>query len=144
MATPVAIAVISWNTRDLLGACLTSIEPEVQAGRAEVWVVDNASTDGSAELVRRSFPWAELIALDENIGFGAAVNLAAARRGTPWIAIATADVELEAGALATLIDAGERHPDAGIVAPRLVLPDGSVQHSVYSFPTLAFTLAFNL
>src|SRR5436305_14023760 len=97
MATPVAIAVISWNTRDLLGACLTSIEPEVQAGRVEVWVVDNASTDGSAELVRRSFPWAELIALDENIGFGAAVNLAAARSGTRWLASADADVALADG-----------------------------------------------
>jgi GT2 family glycosyltransferase len=143
MAPPVAIVVVSWNTRDLLGACLTSIEPEVQAGRAAVWVVDNASTDGSTELVQRSFPWAELIALEENVGFGAAVNLAAARSASPWIAAANADIQLEPGALTQLLESGERH-SAGIVAPRLVLPDGATQHSVYAFPTLIFTVAFNL
>jgi N-acetylglucosaminyl-diphospho-decaprenol L-rhamnosyltransferase len=144
MAPRVAIAVVSWNTRDLLASCLASIEADVEAGQATVSVVDNASSDGSADLVKDAFPWAELIALDENVGFGAAVNMAAARSRSPWIAVANADVELDRDALARLLEAGERHPDAGIVAPRLVLPDGTTQHSVYSFPTLSFTVAFNL
>jgi GT2 family glycosyltransferase len=141
---PVAFAVVSWNTRELLARCLDSLQAEVQAGRASVSVIDNASTDGSAELVSSRYAWAELIALDENVGFGAAVNLAAARSRSPWIAVANADVELSDGALQKLLDAGERDPAAGIVAPRLVLPDGTTQHSVYSFPTLGFTVAFNL
>ena len=75
MSAPVAVAVVSWNTRELLAACLRALEAEADAGRAEVWVVDNASDDGSPELVRDSFPWAHLVASDENLGFGRAVNL---------------------------------------------------------------------
>ncbi|PZS08629.1 MAG: glycosyltransferase family 2 protein [Solirubrobacterales bacterium] len=144
MAPPVAIAVVSWNTRALLRACLQSISPEVAAGRVEAWVVDNASSDDSAALVRVEFPWAHLIASRSNLGFGAAVNLVAARTRSPWIGVANADVELTPGALQALVDAGARDPAVGILAPRLLLPDGSTQHSVYPFPTLAFALAFNL
>lgn len=140
----VAVAVVSWNTRELLADCLDSIEPEMRAGRAEVWVVDNASSDGSADLVRERFPWAKLIALTENVGFGPAVNLVAERTDSPWLAVANADIELTPGALEKLIDVGRWLPRVGIVAPRLLLPDGTTQHSVYAFPTLRFTLAFNL
>ncbi len=144
MNPPVAIAVVSWNTRELLRACLESMQPEVLSGRAEVWVVDNASRDGSAELVRSSFPWVSLIASEANLGFGPAVNLVAQRTDTAWIAAANADIELTEGALARLLEAGARAPGAGIIAPRLVLSDGTTQHSVHPFPTLGFTLAFNL
>ena len=143
-APPVAIAVVSWNTRELLRRCLESMAPEVARGRARVWVVDNASDDGSADMVRERFRWAEPVALPQNLGFGAAVNLVAARTSSPWIAVANADIELTEGALAMLLEVGEREPKAGIIAPRLVLPDGTTQHSVYSFPTLRFTLALNL
>jgi N-acetylglucosaminyl-diphospho-decaprenol L-rhamnosyltransferase len=144
MPAPVAIAVVSWNTRELLRACLVSIEPEVSAGRAEVWVVDNCSADGSAELVRSEFPWAGLIASGTNLGFGAAVNLVAERTDAPWLAPANADIELRPGALAGLLAAGTQDPRAGAIAPRLVLGDGTTQHSVHPFPTLRFTIAFNL
>jgi GT2 family glycosyltransferase len=140
----VAIAVVSWNTRALLHRCLHSIEPEVRAGRAVAWVIDNASSDGSAEMVASSFPWVELIASAENLGFGPAVNAVAERTDSPWIAIANADTELSGSALATLLAAGARDPAIGIVAPRLVLPDGTTQHSAYAFPKLGFVLAFNL
>lgn len=143
MSPAVAIAVVSWNTRELLRACLRSMAPEAEDGRAEVWVVDNASSDGSAEMVRDEFPWAELVASDENLGFGPAVNLVAERTQSAWIAPSNADVELEPRALQALVATGERHPEAGAVAPRLVLPDGSTQHSVYPLPTLRFTLLFN-
>ncbi len=141
---PVAIVVVSWNTRELLRACLSSLAGEAESGHAKVWVVDNASEDGSAELARREFPWAQVIACRENLGFGAAANLGAAQSSSPWIAIANADTELTPGALDALVAAGERDPRAGILAPRLVLPSGETQHSVYAFPTLALTLAFNL
>ena len=140
----VAVAVVSWNTRELLRRCLASLEPEREAGRAEVWVVDNASADGSAEMVAREFPGVRLVASLENIGFGPAVNHVARATRTPWVAPANADVALESGALDALLAAGERHPGAGAIAPRLVRPDGSTQHSVHPFPTLAFTAAFNL
>jgi GT2 family glycosyltransferase len=140
----VAVAVVSWNTRDLLAAALRSLKPEADAGRAEIWVVDNASTDGSAEMVREEFPWVELVASEDNLGFGPAVNLVARRTDAEWIAPANADIELEPGALETLLATGAAEPRAGIVAPRLVLPSGDTQHSVHPFPTFRLALAFNL
>jgi GT2 family glycosyltransferase len=135
----VTFAVVSWNTAALLDRCLASLAGEAAAGRAEVWVVDNASHDVSAALARERHPWAHVLALKENVGFGAAVNLVAARTGSEWLAIANADVSLRPGALDALLAAGERDRGAGAVAPRLILPDGSTQHSVFGFPTLPYT-----
>ena len=137
---PVTVAIVSWNTRDLLARCLDSLSPEVERGRAAVWVVDNASNDGSADLVRERYGWANLIASDENLGFGSAVNLVAARTRSDWIATANADMALRPGALDALLEAGARDPRAGAIAPRLVLPDGATQHSVFGFPTITFSL----
>jgi GT2 family glycosyltransferase len=136
----VAVVVVSWNTRDLLARCLDSLLPEVESGRAEVWVVDNASRDGSPEVVREHYGWAHLVHCAENIGFGRAVNLGASRSSTEWIAIANADVALRAGALDALLVAAARDPQAAALAPRLVLPDGRTQHSVFAFPTVPFAL----
>jgi GT2 family glycosyltransferase len=144
MTVPVEIAVVSWNTRELLRACLHSLHDDVDAGRAHVTVVDNGSTDGSRDAVKTDFPWAELIESDENLGYGAAVNVVAARTDSTWIAAANADIALDPDALQQLLKAADAHPDAGILAPRLIAPNGSTQHSVHPFPTLALTLAFNL
>ncbi len=136
MAPEITLAVVSWNTRELLSRCLDSVGPEVERGRVEAWVVDNASNDGSAERVRAAYPWARLLALGENRGFGPAVNLVAERTSAPWLAIANADVALRPGALDALLAAGHADPGAGALAPRLVQPDGVTQHSVFGFPTL--------
>ncbi len=137
MTPAVAVAVVSWNTAAHLDACLASLRADHDAGRAEVWVVDNGSSDGSAALVAERHPWARLLALDVNAGFGGAVALVAARTATPWVAAANADVALEPEALVALLDAGEAHPEAGALAPRLVTADGGTQHSVHPFPTVA-------
>ena len=141
---PITVAVVSWNTRELLRQCLDSLHEDAAAGLADVWVVDNASSDGSPELVREHFPWATLVASSDNLGFGAAVNLVAARTSSPWLVPANADVRLDPGALERLLAEGELHAEAGAIAPRLILPDGSTQQSVYPFPTLPFTLAYVL
>ena len=140
----VAIAVVSWNTAELLRRCLASMRGEIEAGRAEVWVVDNASADGSADLVEREFPEVRLVRSKENLGFGRAVNLVAGRTANKWIAAANADIELEPDALARMLEAGAEHPDAAIVAPRLIGPDGGTQHSVHAFPALGLSLVVGL
>jgi GT2 family glycosyltransferase len=142
VSAEVAVAVVSWNTRDLLERCLRSLEPDVRSGLAQVSVVDNGSTDGSPELVRERFGWATLEEPGENLGYGRAVNLVAERTDTPWLAASNADVELEPGALARLL-AAAREPGVGAAAPRLILPDGSTQHSVYGFANFPSLLAFN-
>lgn len=144
MGAPVVVAVVSWNTRDLLDRCLRALRPDAEAGRAEVWVVDNGSADGSPALVRERHPWARLVEPGENLGYGRAVNLVAERTASPWLAASNADVALRPGALERLLAAGEADPGAGILAPRLVLPDGSTQHSVWPFPTALVHLMANL
>jgi GT2 family glycosyltransferase len=120
------------------------MEAEARGDRAEVWVVDNASSDGSPEMVRERFPWVKLIASDINLGYGRAINLVAERSEAAWLAPANEDIELRPGALARLLASGKEHPEAAVIAPRLELPDGSTQHSVHPFPNLGFTLFFNL
>jgi N-acetylglucosaminyl-diphospho-decaprenol L-rhamnosyltransferase len=136
------IAIVSWNTRSLLADCLGSLREDMKSGIADVWVVDNASSDGSAEMVSERFPSVNLIPSAQNLGFGAAVNAVAARTRSNWVVPANADVRLDRGALRTLLAEGERHPEAAVIAPRLILPDGATQHSVYPFPTIPFTLAY--
>lgn len=135
----VTVAVVSYQTRSHLRACLGSLE-----GAGDVWVVDNGSTDGSREMVRDDFGWVTLVEAQENLGYGAAVNLVAARTSSPWLAASNADVVLEAGALEALLAAARTDPRAGVVAPRLVRPDGTTEHSAHAFPTLGFTAAFAL
>ena len=120
------------------------MRPEVEAGRAAVQVVDNGSTDGSREMVRSAFDWAELLEPERNLGFGPAVNLAVRGGASPWLVAANADVELTPGALEALLRAGEAEQEAGAIAPRLILPDGSTQHSVHRFPSPGLALAFGL
>ena len=140
-AAAVLVAVVSYNTRGLLDGCLSSLRADAERGLAEVAVVDNASTDGSAELVRERHPWVTLHTSAENLGFGPAVNLAASAAGErEWIAPGERRHAVEPGALEALVGAGATTPRRGIVAPRLILPDGSTQHSVYAFPTLRFTV----
>lgn len=137
----VAIAVVSFNTREPLAICLQSMAAEVEDGRATVWVVDNGSRDGSVEMVRDRFAWAELIEPAANLGYGAAVNLVVERTDAPWIVAANADIALEPGALDALLAAGDAHPGAGALAPALILGDGSFQHSVHAFPSPWLSLA---
>ncbi len=137
----VAVVVVSWNTADLLDACLRALAADNASGLASVIVVDNGSTDGSAELVRRRHPWAQVVEVAANIGYGAAVNLGARAAGEGaaaprWLVAANADVAPHPGALGRLVAAGDSDPGVGVLAPRLVLPDGSTQHHLHPFPSL--------
>lgn len=132
-----AVAVVSWNTRELLEQCLVSLRADAASGLADVWVVDNGSTDGSAEMVEESFPWVTLVRAPGNLGYGRAVNLVAERTSSAWVAPANSDIEIQPGALQRLLDTGEANPEAACIAPRLILPDGSTQPSVQPFPSIA-------
>ncbi|MFZ0041185.1 MAG: glycosyltransferase, partial [Solirubrobacteraceae bacterium] len=143
-APQITVAVISWNTKELLDRCLTSLEPLHRAGLADVWVVDNASEDGSAALVSERHSWVHLIVSEVNLGYGAAVHLVTAATSGPWLALANADIAVRPGALEALVRAGRDDQAAGILAPRLVLPDGTTQHSVWAFPTVGATIMQNV
>ena len=113
------IVIVSYNTRDDLAACLSSVYRAAPAGLEEVFVIDNASGDGSADMVRQSFPQATLIALDRNAGFAAANNVALRRSTSSLVLLLNSDTIVPAGAIDTLI---ARLVATGAVAagPRLV------------------------
>ncbi len=146
MTAPISVVVVSYNTAELLADCLDALADDQRSGLAEVVVVDNGSSDGSPIMVRERFDWVKLLEPEENLGFGAAVNWAAALADprARWIAVANADTAPEPSALRALLEAGDSNPGAGVIAPRLVLPDGSTQHSVHPFPSVWFTALYNL
>ncbi len=143
----VYVVVVSWNTAALLDRCLTALAPDVSSGLATVVVVDNGSADGSPALVTERHPWASLVAAGGNVGYGPAVNLGARTASVPpppWLVAANADVAVERGALAALVAIGEAHAAVGVVAPRLLLDDGSTQHHVHPFPSLRAVAAVHV
>jgi N-acetylglucosaminyl-diphospho-decaprenol L-rhamnosyltransferase len=127
-----AVAIINWNTRDLLRAALTSCLAERPE---EVVVVDNGSYDGSIDMVRREFPSVRLKVLPSNPGYGAASNIAFRLCTAPNVLLLNSDIEIRPGALAALTRALDERPHVGVVGPRLENPDGSLQRSVFPFPS---------
>jgi len=138
-----AVIIVSHQVRDLLRACLLSVRAQRPAPH-EIWVVDNASTDGSAALVAAEFPEVRLVTSEENLGFGRANNLAMARADADVFALVNPDTVLPPDALATALETFERHPDAGIVGVALENPDGTRQPSRFAFPDLANLLVESL
>lgn len=140
----VTITVVSWNTTKMLWKCLRSIEQSGTKCSIEVHVVDNASTDGSAEMVRQEFPQALLIANQDNLGFAKANNQSWRQaKGRYWLLL-NSDAELRPGALDALIEFMDRHPRAGLATARLVNSDGSPQHCAQPNPSIWRTLIESL
>jgi GT2 family glycosyltransferase len=132
--------VVSYRTPDLLRTCLSAIAAERARVALEIFVVDNASRDGSVELVRTEFPWVNLIQNDVNRGFGAAHNQALrVAKGRYWLVL-NSDTVPAPGSLRQLLDFMDANPDVGASGPRLRYPDGSVQSSRRRFPTPATLL----
>ncbi|HEY0072368.1 MAG TPA: glycosyltransferase family 2 protein, partial [Chloroflexia bacterium] len=131
----ISIVIVSYNTRDLLRACLRSLPGAAQGLGYEVFVVDNASTDGTVEMIRRQFPEVHVIANEGNVGFAAANNQGLEQaRGTSLLLL-NPDTEMQAGSLRTLHEWLAAHPEAGAAGPRLLNRDGSLQRSAHHFPT---------
>jgi hypothetical protein len=132
-----AVVVVNWNTRDLVAQCLRSVQAAL-AGAPFSWqivVVDSASADGSAEMLRRDFAPVTLLALPENRGFGAAANAGMGRGLYPAILLLNADTEVVGSAIQEMAAYLEAHPDVGAVGPQLRYPDGQIQPSRRRFPT---------
>jgi GT2 family glycosyltransferase len=129
--TPIAVAIVNYNTREHLRACLATVQSEA---RSETVVIDNASSDGSAEMVLAEYPWVTLHTNKTNHGYGAAANQAMASCTAEYVLLLNSDTLLQAGALMALSGYLDLHPHAAIIGPRLVGPDGTLQASCYPFP----------
>jgi N-acetylglucosaminyl-diphospho-decaprenol L-rhamnosyltransferase len=125
----VSVLVVSYCTRDLTLACIDSLYSQPQGVPFEVVVVDNASTDGSAEAIASLYPQVRLIALDQNIGFGRATNIAARASDGDHLLLLNPDTEVAAGLLERMVAFERAHPEAGLVGGRTTKPGGGLDPS---------------
>jgi len=128
---------VNWNTRDELRECLRSVLSQTDVS-IEVMVVDNASSDGSAEMVRSEFAGrVTLIASENNIGFGAGHNLAIRRSSGRYVFLLNPDGRmLEERVLRKMVDFMDSKPNVGMLGPKITNPDGTLQYSARRFPTM--------
>jgi GT2 family glycosyltransferase len=130
-----SVVIVNWNTAQLTLRCLEALQRALPSELdAEVLVVDNASTDGSAERIAAAFPEVRLIRRAENGGFARANNEAFARARGAYCFLLNSDTEALPGSTAALLAYLKSHPRCGLVAPRLINGDGSLQYSCWRFP----------
>ncbi len=133
----VSVCIVSWNVADDLRVCLESVRAQQIPTTFEIIVADNASSDDSVAMIREHFPEVKLIVNDENLGFAKATNQTLRAAEGRYLMMLNPDTVLEPDCLEKLVAVADAHPEAGIVAPRLVYPDGSLQYSCRRFPTIA-------
>lgn len=145
--TSVDVLIVSYNTREPLMECLTSIEehrPPADQIDLRVRVFDNASSDGSAEMVVKDFPAVEITCSGVNEGFGKANNRLAKTSSADYLLLLNSDTVWPDDIVTPLLAELRQQPDVGIVGPRLIFPDGRVQLSSQLAPTLSYELAVAL
>jgi GT2 family glycosyltransferase len=139
-AFDLSVVIVSFNTREVLRECLEAVARESADLRVQIIVVDNGSRDGSIEMLRADFPAIELIASEENLGFGRANNLAFKRARGRYIVLLNSDAFLTPDALRLSVEHMDADPRVGLGGGRLVGRDGSWQPSARRFPTLTTDL----
>ncbi len=128
-----AIIILNYNTKDLLRKCLKSIQTKKWKHSQETWVVDNASNDGSAEMIRKEFSDVKLIKSDKNRGFAGGNNLALQKADASYYLLLNSDTEVSEGSLDTLLESMEK-TGFDIATCKLVNPDGSLQPNAGDLP----------
>ena len=129
-----SVVVVSYNRRDLVVRCLDSLFSDPDAPSIEVIVVDNASHDGTVDMLAAQYPNVQLIANDENVGYGRACNQGLAVSKGHYLMVLNQDIVVRPGSLTALVQFATDHPDAGLVGARLEYEDGQFQHSAFQFP----------
>jgi len=135
MPPELSVCIVNWNTRELLDRCLVSIRETAADLAVEVIVVDNASADGSVAMLRERHADVTVICNEQNVGYAAANNQALGVARAPFALLLNPDIIVQPGAMQQLLRFADEHPRAAAVAPRLVHPDGRLQHSCRTFPT---------
>lgn len=142
-AVEISIIIVSFNTRALLDVCLSSLPAAAESGRIEIIVVDNASSDGSADLVASRFPRIRLVRASDNLGFAKGCNLGAARARGRFLLFLNPDTRARPGLAGALLDAAGRHPDAGVYGGRTLTATGELDpRSCWALPSLWSTFCF--
>ncbi len=135
-----SVCIVSYNCRDALRDCLASIQRTATGLEHEIIVADNASDDGTLEMLANEFGQVVCLANDENLGLAAATNRAMGRASGDFLMMLDPDTEVQPGALEHLIAFLRGRPWVGAVGARLTRPDGELEPTCHPFPSLALTL----
>lgn len=135
-----SIVIVNYKSRGLLKQCLRGIFDADVTMDFEVIVVENCAGDGCDTMVNKFFPTVKIVLAKKNNGFGAGNNLGIAASSGKYVLILTPDVAVFPGTLELMKNYLDEHPKVGIVGPRLINPDGSVQISAYKFPSFLMAL----
>lgn len=136
----ISIVIVSWNVSGLLRNCLRSVHAELERNdefSVETFLIDNSSADDTVDMVRREFPWVQLIVNDRNVGFTRANNQALPLTSGRYILLLNPDTEMLPGLIRTLVTYADSHPTVGVIGPKLLFPTGRVQSSRRRFPRYA-------
>ncbi len=140
MTTDLAVIIVSWKVREHLNRCLASLRAALDADgiTASVLVIDNASSDGTVELVYRVHPWATVEASQSNLGFVGGCNLGLQRlqSSAPAYWLLNPDTLIPRGTPRRMLEFLHSEPRAGLIGPKLLNTDGSLQESAFRFPGL--------
>lgn len=131
-----SVSIVNWNTKELLESCLESILSQTKGLNYNIWVVDNASSDGSIQMLEKEFPLVKLIKNSINAGFAKANNQILSRCDGKYVLLLNSDTQVVGNALKKLFDFMENHPEAGAAGCMILNKDGSLQTSCGRFPRL--------
>jgi len=132
----VSVILVNYRTEDYLTACLESLKKAASLTSIEIVLVDNSKGGGAAEILRRHFPNAKLVENDRNLGYAKAVNQGLSISDSEFVLVLNPDTVAREDSLDVLLEFMRTHPDAGIVGPKLVNPDGTIQLSCRRFYTM--------
>ena len=138
----IAVSIVTWNSAGEIRDCLNSLKDLPQ--NWEIWVADNASSDETAQIIKKEFPNVTLIANADNLGFAKANNQIIARAATDYVLLLNPDTETTAEELQKSLTILENNPQIGLLGVRLVDEDGNLQISCYHFPTAWLNFVDNL
>ena len=150
-ASLLSVVIVNYNGGALLQRTLQSLYDTTSGLALETFVVDNDSSDGSLEMVRKEFPTVRIIENGANLGFAKANNRALRQAQGRYLLLLNPDVELQAGAIQTVLSYMEAHPDVGIVGPKVVLPNGQLDKpcrrsfktpAIYLYSTIGLNALF--
>ncbi|MDO6480542.1 glycosyltransferase family 2 protein [Shimia thalassica] len=131
-----SIVIVNWNTREMLRDCLQSVFDTLSDLKAEVFVVDNASEDGSQDMVRESFPQVNLICNTDNRGFAAANNQALALASGRYVLLLNSDTLVHGDVLSASCSFMDGRPEVGVMGCRVLNRDGTLQITGSGYPSL--------
>jgi GT2 family glycosyltransferase len=130
----VSVVIVNWNTRDVLRACLCSIFEQTREVSFETFIIDNASRDGSADMVRAEFPAVNLIANPDNRGFAAANNQGIRAASGRYVLLLNPDTIILDAAICRCVRYADAHPDVGVIGCQVLEDDQRIQRTGFSFP----------